>query len=130
MIEDCVELQYIIELGVDGMVDCPSSTLTLSQRLELLLDRRQAWARLEWKRRVSVHMSGPCNAYELVAGVFAKTTVFPGDPRSKHFVAAWLPSRDDPGHRIEFADVGPTTRDFAIDPLQDLIAFAMSNRDM
>jgi hypothetical protein len=129
MIDNCVELQYIIELGVDEMVDCPGSALTLSQRLGMLLDRRQAWARLQWKRLEYVPMSGPCNAYELVAGVFAKTTVDPSDVQAKHFVAAWLPSRYDSGHRIEFPDVGPTTRDFSIDPLQDLIAFVTTNRN-
>jgi hypothetical protein len=83
--------------------------LTHSDRLAMLLDRRRAWARLEWKRRVAVSMPGTCQAYELVGGVFAKT-VGDGSHGSRHFIASWLPSARTVGHQLERADVGLLTR--------------------
>ncbi|KIM36024.1 hypothetical protein M413DRAFT_449466 [Hebeloma cylindrosporum] len=43
---------------------------------ELLLslrDHRRAWERLEWKRTTTVKVAPDCQAYELVAGVFASS---------------------------------------------------------
>jgi hypothetical protein len=97
----------------------------------MLLDRRHAWERLEWKTQISVDMPGSCQAYELVGGVFAKTTTaHAGSGASKQFLASWLPSINDPGHKIENEDVGLWARDFAIDPTQDLIAYLVVNHDM
>ncbi|KAH0835456.1 hypothetical protein J3R83DRAFT_9092 [Lanmaoa asiatica] len=47
--------------------------LTLSDRLARLRELRKAWKTLSWTRCVTVPMSGPCCAYELVGGVFCKT---------------------------------------------------------
>jgi hypothetical protein len=130
IINSYLELQYKIELGADGMVDGPPSSLGTAARMALLLDRRRAWGRLMWKERISVPMLGSCQAYELVAGMFAKTTPVGSDIQgSRHFVAASLPSNLDEGFVLERPDVGLLTRDFAIDPTQDLVAFVEITHD-
>jgi hypothetical protein len=121
-----VELRYIIELAIDGLVDCPNFSLPTAQRLETLLDRRQSWARLHWKRHVPIEMSGTCAAYDFAAGVLAKTTA-PEDRGGRHFSNIWLPSRDDHGHEIAVPDIGLRPTDLAIDPSQDLVAFLVVN---
>lgn len=79
-------------------------------------------------------LSGACQAYELVAGVFAKSMRGNGNedlwpPGSRHLVATWLPSRkkiasnaESNPHRVVKEDLGVPTRDFAIDPTQDVLA--------
>jgi len=123
VVDSSVELQYRIELGLDYMLDGPPSILTTAERLERLRALRRAWTLFEWKREIRVPMSGDCQAYELVGGVFAKTS---GDILSRigsrHFVSTWLPSSSDPGHTLVRGDLGIATKDFAIDPTQDLIA--------
>jgi hypothetical protein len=130
MIDSHSELQYIIELGVGGMVDCPATLLPTIDRLNALLDRRQAWMCLDWKERISVNIPGACHAYELVGGVFVKTMNAEGNSsRFKHFLCSWLPRHDAPGYQMEHKDVGLVTRDFAIDPTQDLVAFLVVDHD-
>jgi hypothetical protein len=129
MIGSCVELQYIIELGVDEMVDHPSSNFTTAQRLGMLIDRRQAWARLDWKRS-SVFMPSIYNAYELVAGVFAMASLNSWDIRlGQQFVGAWLPSCSGMGHQLKHPNIGLVARNFSVDPSQDLIAFVVADLD-
>ncbi len=84
---------------------------------------------------MTIPLPGSCQAYELVGGVFAKSMrggfedMWP--PASRHFIAAKLPTRDnqhvDTGEASEAKDtvkedLGIWTRDFAIDPTQDLLA--------
>jgi hypothetical protein len=125
VVDSYLELQYIIELGVDGMVDGPPSDVETATRLSVLLSRRKAWARLQWRHRISIEIPGSCQAYELVAGVFAKSTPVGGDSLgSRHFLARSLPSNTHfDGKAIERLDTGLLSRDFSIDPTQDLIAF-------
>jgi hypothetical protein len=134
VIDSSVELQYRIELALDCMLDGPPSTLTVSERLEQLRDLRRAWTLFEWKKEIRVPMSGCCQAYELVGGVFAKTSNFQGGIfshfGSRHFVSTWLPSSSDPGRSLVRNDLGIATRDFAIDPTQDLIALVKTDEDM
>ncbi len=124
IIKDSIELQYQIELAADGMVDGPhcSGSLSTAERLRLLIDRRQRWRSLDWTRKVTVELPGVCQAYELVGGVFAKSMM----SGAKHLVAAWLPTRDTEVQTIIREDLGFPTRDFAIDPTQDLIALVGS----
>lgn len=119
-----IELQYKIELFVDGMIDGPPSSVTAAERLQMLLDRRKAWAQLQWKERFIVPMQGDCQAYELVGGVFAKTMslISPVEP-SRHLTASWLPSSNKEERHLVRNDLGMDTRDFAMDPSQDLIIF-------
>lgn len=106
------------------MIDLPQADdITTGEKLQLLLDRRNAWKRLEWKRKLQVPMSGSCRAYELVSGVFAKSTAIGSLLGSRHFVMARLPSRRDDGAKIVREDVGVASRDFVIDPTQDLVGY-------
>lgn len=132
VIESSVELQYRIELALDRMVDGPHSTVTVAERLEQLRNLRRAWTLFEWEKEVRVPMPGFCQAYELVGGVFAKTSSSGGiynHSGSRNFISSWLPSSSDPGHTLVRSDIGISTRDFAIDPSQDLIALVKSDDD-
>ncbi|TCD61584.1 hypothetical protein EIP91_008187, partial [Steccherinum ochraceum] len=123
IIKTSLDLQYNIELAADGMIDGPrgSGSLSTAQRLELLLDRRQRWRTLNWTRQVTVPVMGSCQAYELVGGMFAKS-MGQGAGGSRHLITTWLPSRTKSARSTVREDLGVPTRDFAIDPSQDLIA--------
>ncbi|KAL6306507.1 hypothetical protein BKA93DRAFT_729237 [Sparassis latifolia] len=123
IVAQSLELQYIIELAADGMVDGPPGRMTTADRLHLLLDRRRRWRTLDWTKKTLVSVPGPCQAYELVGGVFAKSMSVSNLVGSRHFIATWLPTRSEPAISIMRDDLGIATRDFAIDPSQDLIAF-------
>lgn len=113
------------------MADGPPSSVSVAERLELLRQRRRAWSLLEWYEEHDVPMPGSCQAYELVGGVFAKTTnIELGNHGSRHFVATWLPSKTDLGRSLTRPDIGIPTRDFAIDPSQDLVIFVKSDEDV
>ena len=111
------ELQYHIELAAEGLVDGVDCPLSPAERLRLLRARRARWRRLDWQAVAHVDVSGTCQAYELVAGVFALSK----GPR--HLSLTTLPTHDAPPAQREHVDVGFLTRDFAIDPSQDLVAF-------
>ncbi|KAG1792330.1 uncharacterized protein HD556DRAFT_1528034 [Suillus plorans] len=134
LIDSSAELQYHIELALDCMLDGPPSTVTVSERLEQLRTLRRAWTLFEWKKEVRVPMPGFCHAYELVGGVFAKTfssaSIDHNQSGSRRFISSWLPSSSAPGHMLVRNDIGISTRDFAIDPSQDLIAFVQSDDDL
>ncbi|KAI0795917.1 hypothetical protein C8Q75DRAFT_744368 [Abortiporus biennis] len=119
-----VELQYKIELGADGMVDGPRTpgSMPIADRLRLLLDRRKRWQNLDWTQQITLPLHGACQAYEMVAGVFAKTMTIPGHTGSRYLACTWLPTRSEPAHTLVKEDIGIPSRDFAIDPSQDLIA--------
>ena len=108
---------------MDGMTDGPPSLVSIGERLDRLRALRQAWATLNWSSKVVVPMPGPCHAYELVGGIFCKTHHSQHHRfSSRHLTAMHLPSSTDPaGRLLRREDVGLPTRDFAIDPSQDLI---------
>ncbi|CAL1702844.1 unnamed protein product [Somion occarium] len=123
IIKDSLELQYKIELEADGMIDGPRTvgSWSTSERLQLLLDRRARWRTLDWTRIVTLPLVGFCHAYELVGGVFAKTMGVGDNVGARHLTVASLPTRYDDGDMRILEDLGVTSRDFAIDPSQDLI---------
>ncbi|KAG1834914.1 hypothetical protein DFJ58DRAFT_821238 [Suillus subalutaceus] len=123
VIDSSTELQYHIELALDCMLDGPRSTVTVAERLEQLRTLRRAWTLFEWKKEVQVPMHG---------GVFAKTSSPAGihnQSGPRKFISSWLPSSSDPGHTLVRKDIGISTRDFAIDPSQDLIALVQCDDD-
>ncbi|KAG0703419.1 hypothetical protein DFH29DRAFT_1068642 [Suillus ampliporus] len=78
-------------------------------------------------------MPGFCQAYELVGGVFAKTSSSGGihnHSGSRSLISSWLPSSSDPGHTLVRNDIGISARDFAIGPSQDLIALVKTDEDL
>ncbi|PFH47233.1 hypothetical protein AMATHDRAFT_68200 [Amanita thiersii Skay4041] len=108
------EFLYNIELGKHGMVDAGRISVPYVERLQAIKDRHQAWRSLEWKNVAKVDVAGPCTAYELVAGVFAKTS-------GRDLFLSWLPSSTSPGRVVHYQDIGMQLRDFVIDPTQNLI---------
>jgi hypothetical protein len=123
VIGESSECQYIIELGLDGMVDHSSMGLSYAERLAKLRDRRKAWSSLNWKTLSVVPMRGLCHAYEFVEGIFVK-----GAGRTD-FSVSWLPSATGEGRQIYRDDLQIPARDFAIDPGQDLIIFVEDNHN-
>lgn len=115
----------MIELAFDGLIDLPQSQPTPTcEKLQLLLSRRKAWHTLDWKDKLHVPMSGSCRAYELVSGIFAKSMGSHVGHGSRHFIMSTLPSREyNKPHFIIREDVGVPSKDFVIDPTQDLIGY-------
>ena len=120
--------------------------LTISDRLDRLRQLRKAWKTLSWTRCLAVPMPGTWGTYELVGGVFYKTqpTVWrgwgwelggwpffanggdgnehEGLDESRTMSATWLPGKyDHQGRTVVRDDLGIRTRDFAMDPSQDLM---------
>lgn len=124
LVKNSVNLQYAIELGACGMVVTDSKTLSTAECHRSLIDRQHAWRMAEWKVTETVPISGHCDAYEFVSGVFAKTMT-PGGlsapMTSRHFTAVWLPTLTQKGRTIVHEELGISTKDFAIDPTQDLL---------
>ncbi|KAI6144466.1 hypothetical protein BKA82DRAFT_4178295 [Pisolithus tinctorius] len=100
IIEGSVELQYRIELTVDGMIDGPPSSLSIGERLTRLRALRRSWATLQWTSKIT-----------LVGGVHRYS--------SRHLTCG--------GQMLVRDDVGLPTRDFAVDPSQDLIIYFRGN---
>lgn len=124
IVDSCIELRYLIELAADNLVDGsrkPGSPNT-AERLDLLLDRRRRWRELDWTKRVTVPLPGQCQAYEFVGGTFSKSMSADGWSGSKHLNVTWLPGREGEQKTVIREDLGVPTKDFAIDPSQDLIA--------
>ncbi|KAF9236004.1 hypothetical protein BU15DRAFT_89346 [Melanogaster broomeanus] len=123
IIDVSLELQYRIGLAFDGMIDGPPSPLSTGERLSRLRSLRRAWSTLSCTSTVTVPMPGPCYAYELVGGIFCKTQDIQRHQRlgSRRFSVTWLPSSHNPGHTLVHEDVGIPSRDFAMDPSQDLM---------
>lgn len=122
LVQNTIELQYVIELGADALRDGPPDVvLPTVARLNRLLDLRRAWRALDWRWMATVSLYGRCLAYELVGGVFAKS--MRNSDGGGHFIARWLPGIADAGKEIVWEDVGIAMRDFAIDPSQDLVAY-------
>ena len=119
VIDDSLELQYHIELAVDGLVDGINCPLSTADRLKCLLEQRLRWRYLDWRQTERIPVAGNCQAYELVDGMFAILKGF----GSRHLSLTKLPSATNSTQKIEREDVGLRTRDFAMDPSQDLIAF-------
>ena len=114
-------MQYIIELGVNGM-EATSYTLSHVELLQKLRDRLKAWEQLDWKkfRVISSGNFSECRAYELVAGTFSTSN-------GSNLLVVWLPSAIHDGRALRHETIGLSIRDFAIDPTEDVIAFLEDN---
>ncbi|KAF9491111.1 hypothetical protein BDN71DRAFT_1434181 [Pleurotus eryngii] len=129
VIQSSAELQYYIELGKDGLVDCAAPSTPYSDRLATVIGRRHAWAAMEWTDTASVHLPGECLAYELVGDVLAKLT------ETHKFVCVELPSTPRAADTCQMDtssintwDLPFAARDFAMDPTQDLVIFLEDTR--
>ncbi|KAF8876443.1 hypothetical protein CPB84DRAFT_1795842 [Gymnopilus junonius] len=111
--KDSLELQYIIELAIDGFKK-PITNAPHSELVSRLHNLRRSWAELDCKQFKKIELKNQCRAYELVAGLFAMSD-------GHGLSLAWLPSSTMPGRSLEYPSLGFLVRDFAIDPTQDLI---------
>ena len=129
-------------MGVDGLVDSPLSKLSVSQRFQMLMQRRERWRELKWKERVLVPSDNGYAAYDFVGGVLGKLIPTSeareptglgnnslglnghqesGDKTKITFT--YLPSftNDEDVKVLTHEDVGIDCCEFAIDPAQDLL---------
>ncbi|PPR03424.1 hypothetical protein CVT24_012693 [Panaeolus cyanescens] len=113
------DLQYCIELALNGMERVSSSRPHLDLVTELRR-RRQEWDNLNWSGPTKINVSGRCKAYELVGGVFAKTS-----GRDMYYVH--LPSATKEMWTYHNTDLGIPIRDFAMDPSMDLLVVLEEN---
>ena len=114
-------LQYRIGLATNGLVDGPASgpTLTTAACLDLLLEWHAAWRALHPRHRASVALTGHCHAYKLAGGLFAKA--LEESAAAHQLVASWLPASMADKTRLVVDDLSVQIKDFALDPVQDLI---------
>ncbi|KAJ7450068.1 hypothetical protein B0H11DRAFT_2246992 [Mycena galericulata] len=113
-------LQYAIELWVEGLVAGDSDSLTPTDTLRALHQRRRAWYNLEWTSETVIEVESlhTCRSYELVGGMFALQEHGPDFcaialPPVVNVGQAWVKS----ALSIEPVDF----QDFAMDPTQDLL---------
>ncbi|KAF4565366.1 hypothetical protein EYR36_001937 [Pleurotus pulmonarius] len=120
IVRQSTELRYLFELGLDGLVDCATSTSSYHERLKDVLERRRSWANISWRKSSSIRLPGRgehLSAYDCVAGVLAKLS------QHRTFIAVHLPSINDPvPHWIKHELAFPA-KTFAMDPTQDLVVF-------
>lgn len=121
-----MQLQYNIELAADGLVDGTGCSLSVAERYKLLLDRRQRWRYLKWRKVDTFSAPAACQAYELVDGVFASSRGF-GLTGSRHLAITRLPTAAGGVQQVERDDIGFSARDFAMDPSRDLIALVLTD---
>lgn len=117
-IQSSSQLEYIIQLHLDGFEDARTST-TPSDLIQRLRSHRAAWLALtphEEKRHIALDMKYPCEVYELVGGAFANINKY-------YFEIAWLPTVFNPGNTplIQRTPSDIPIASFAMDPTQDLI---------
>lgn len=70
LIEDSVELQYLIELEVSGMEDNPYSTMAVSKRLGYLKAMTERWTTLSFSRKICVTTEPFLDLFDFSSGVF------------------------------------------------------------
>jgi hypothetical protein len=121
LVQGSVELQYIVELGLNHMIDGPRipGSKPIAERLELLRYQRRRWQKLDWSKQNIKAMEGRFSAYEFVDGAFA--TLMWTSPDANRLNLTFLPSRDKEVASIEWDGLGFPVKDFAIDPSQDLM---------
>ncbi|KAJ3558537.1 hypothetical protein NP233_g11490 [Leucocoprinus birnbaumii] len=114
-----LEFEYRYRLAKHQLVDTCHGRFTYEQRIHLLKHFTWMW----WSDIGSpkepyeaYRIEGRCIAYELVAGVFAKTD-------GSSLTMQWLPSLFTPARQITYSrrKIGFPIKDFALDPTQDLI---------
>ncbi|KAA1477300.1 hypothetical protein DENSPDRAFT_844516 [Dentipellis sp. KUC8613] len=128
LVKHTVELQYIVELAVDGMSDGPPSDLSASDRLQLLLERREMRHTLsQGQSRVILPEIWAIFDYQHRA----LTRAIPSDDEveSIESIQVTFPATNGQPERlivIDNFDVGPVIG-FVVDPVLDLVVLLTSN---
>jgi F-box-like len=124
-------LEYILELGLCGLVDSALGTLTTAERLFRLRQREASWSALQWQSAPKIPLKQKYIFWELGGGLFVGTYRSPPGlipmPSLRHRRA--FNTIDICGlGTYDIAKAGPKQMpleklfyDFAIDPGQDLL---------
>ncbi|KAI0700799.1 hypothetical protein C8T65DRAFT_657194 [Cerioporus squamosus] len=121
-IDQSVGLLYQVQLEIEGLIDGPKGGLCTSDRLKLLLERRDRWLRLDWTNIVT--LAAPKLVpetplpYELQGGTFFNVTTYNGKFTMN---MTRLPSTANPTPSYESKDFESQYVDIAVDPSQDLM---------
>lgn len=114
------DIQYCIELALNGMERIAGTTRPHSELVAELRKRRLDWDNLRWTGPKKIEITGRCKAYELVGGVFAKTS-------GEDMLYVHLPTQTEDVWTHHNLDLGFPIRDFAMDPSMDLVAILEEN---
>ncbi|XP_006458803.1 hypothetical protein AGABI2DRAFT_177014 [Agaricus bisporus var. bisporus H97] len=118
-LDDRPEFEYQYRLEKQGLVSTYGIRYPYEGRLLTLKSFSRAWRASEIPRppTQTYLIEGDCIAYELVAGVFAKTD-------GLNLTIQWLPSFLRPAQKLvrSQAQLGIPIKDFALDPAQDVVA--------
>ncbi|KLO09974.1 hypothetical protein SCHPADRAFT_539426 [Schizopora paradoxa] len=123
-------IQYTIELGCAGMVDCQAID-TVEKRLDKLRRYQASWMRLKSNRRQLIQLP-QSPIWELSGGVLAQG--IPSTPGSfdVHRIVFTRLARDARGQlnekQWEYENSDMEIRDFTMDPSQDLAVFISTPR--
>ncbi|KAJ3531709.1 hypothetical protein NMY22_g8036 [Coprinellus aureogranulatus] len=89
-----------------------------SDVIERLRQQRKNWHELAWTGKYEHPLTGPCNAYEMVDGLFVKTD------SDGQIIILELPTTRNPSFKVLIDDhIGFQPGDFTLDATQDLIVF-------
>ncbi|OAX33887.1 hypothetical protein K503DRAFT_859518 [Rhizopogon vinicolor AM-OR11-026] len=118
IVEGSPAVQYTIELAVSGMEDGPPGGLTAASRLVLLKERNSSWEVLKWVE-TRIPLPGKVDIiWELCGGVFAHSNKS-GSALRLHRLPSQYRNIDERSWTIPLPS---DTKDFIMDPAQDLIA--------
>jgi hypothetical protein len=113
------EFEYQCRLEKHGLVSTCGIQYPYGSRLFALKSFLRSWQGSGGQRppTQTYDIEGDCIAYELVAGVFAKTD-------GSSFTVQWLPSYYRPARQLvrSHSQLGIPIKDFALDPTQDVVA--------
>ncbi|KAG8934777.1 hypothetical protein FRC01_000458 [Tulasnella sp. 417] len=135
IIDDSLELQYIIELRCGGYVDGNGDRLTktsLEERYRKLVDLEEGWKMLRFPIDQAKVFDGPSSIYELYGGVYirgVRTEGFPGGVTSLEVTRFPSPLTQRPGrswaHALEIS-----CRDISVDPGSDLMVLIINKESI
>jgi hypothetical protein len=115
------EFEYRYRLEKQGMISTRIGGRSYEAKIDTLKQFTSHWWQSPNGTRLPsevYEIHGGCIAYELVAGVFAKSDGY-------SLTIQWLPSFETPSRQLirSKQEVGFSIKDFALDPTQDLIVF-------
>jgi hypothetical protein len=108
------ELNYIIELYLDGLKDAGTS-IPAADAIALLRRRREAWLFLQWTEHVAFEIQRHGRVYDLIGGVFAHVN------EDKLEIVRPPNSKNNNGHTDRRDLNGTLISCLTMDPTQDLI---------
>ncbi|TFK85393.1 hypothetical protein K466DRAFT_552173 [Polyporus arcularius HHB13444] len=121
-IDQSVGLLYQVQLEIEGLIDGPKGNLCTSDRLQLLLERRDRWLRLDWTNIVTLAAAKLVPEtplpYELQGGTFFNVTTYDGKFTMN---MTRLPSIAGPRPTYESKNFDSQYVDITADPSQDLM---------